>query len=92
MEPCDAVLFSKFVDYQDAALRSVAQGRQTALPGLTTPLTVASTGQSLGYRSRSFCVEVDILDGEVPVGVKDFEAALFFLFVGLWVGIELLDK
>jgi hypothetical protein len=35
-------------------------------------------------------VEVEVLDREIPVSVEDFEAALFFLFVGVLIGEELL--
>ena len=37
-------------------------------------------------------VEVRILDRQIPVGVKNFKAALLFLFVGVLVGKELLQE
>src|SRR4029077_4431542 len=37
-------------------------------------------------------VEIEILNGQVPVSVEDFKAALFFLLVGILVGEELLQK
>src|SRR5262249_47796563 len=39
-----------------------------------------------------FGVEFDALDGHVPMGFEDFEAALFLLFVGVLVGKELLQQ
>src|SRR6202166_4413507 len=37
-------------------------------------------------------VEIEVLDGQIPVGVEDFEAALLFFFVGILVGEELLQE
>ena len=40
----------------------------------------------------SLGVQVDVLDGQVPVRIEDFKAALLFLLVRLLVGIELFDE
>ena len=41
---------------------------------------------------RATCVEIDVLDGHVPVRVENFEAVLLFPLVGVLIGKKLLEQ
>src|SRR5216683_2926004 len=59
-----------------------------------TTLAGAATlhGVCCCWAGGSAGVEVEVLDGHVPVGVEDFEAALLLFLVGVLVGEKLLEE
>ena len=59
--------------------------------GLFPLVRILATKNPLHRSPVSPRVEVQVLDGQIPMRIEDFEAPLLFLLVGFLVGIKLLD-
>src|SRR5271167_5021847 len=53
---------------------------------------VGGSGRCSFTQKTLGAAEVDVLDGQVPMGVEDLEAMLLFALIGLLIGEELLEQ